>query len=1195
MAKDLNSLLQSENLTPQEIKFIKLFNKTNIITFDNETNFFSHKSESYSTPLEMFNIFVTFFSSPNIIIPESLLALCNNGEPSYTEFKELMALCLNFMRQKGLFNSTINYDWLDDNFKKQFPEIFIDTNAPLGLKRAFYSYKISPSLLHNHPEYIPFLQNKKATSILDIKTTIQQTSKNQEHIRTISLEEEYSQKYGTLEFLKLCAKYGNSITNLVITVDDSFHFNQKQIEEKLEKSIYQKLLQTPFPYSYLETNVHFKTAYPDIFISLQNIQTIPESEKQRIEKDFYDGTLKYEDIRRYPELIGILKSKNLLLAFRAVKNLDLLKILGNALFLELCLKYGQFLSYAANGLQGLTIIDGSIYDTTRKMPLTFPKLCQQIENIIAADCMNGIINYSMGDAPEFLTKNYPELFLDDKAPTELKAYFYNNDNKHPLDFIILNKHRDWISFIQGKNIATALLKNPNTRENMQSFLRLFGLEEAITLGLAKSVTVTEMINQGKVTTMKAWYNLTNKTFLPDSTVMLAFPINEANKFIKSKNKWRKIVRLIPSTAPKECLAAFLKLAYTFGVFDDNEQGFKRLINLMTYIPQIIEKTFQENLEKINSVINHYTKGIKIPKDGQNQEQSFDVILKHIQKIEDDNKIAKELVINFLTACYSEKIDIDYSQDIFSQVYHTNSNGDFTLTFDQQQHPHLVTAIRRLLETDNAFPILTPFKAHQIFGNLSLSYDYDFQKFLSTQMKVLLADNNKAQFIDNIKRQFTDIKTVNNNRVLTLDLAIAYIKINRYINVEPGNELLANAVTVAGYDQKSFEILQRIYNFGKQRIFSSIPRITGTYGDFTYEVTRLDNPLPLVIGILTNCCQKLNDKAEICMEHSMTDKNGRLFIIRDNKNNVVAQSWIWRNQDVLCFDNIEIPDKAFKRAAQNENALSPEELCQLIYNIYRQAASQFIETDNHSLLQLLNKEYITPEQYENLRLSKITVGIGHNDIAKAITKSAIMGNGVPTKPLAYTPPVNLTVGGLYLCDSETQYIILNTNTNRNKQPVITPAIYFDAPLLYTDKLFTKVHLYALARLEEVTKNKPCSFSKDIKETHIVTGIAHFYNLDPDNTRIILHGNFAIIFCTSADVIQIADLFFVQHYFNNQENPIEETLIIQLSLALQYIAKDKEIYAPNLLPNQQDILNRALKANPFLEYNTLNSKLSIDFLQ
>ena len=84
----------------------------------------------------------------------------------------------------------------------------------------------------------------------------------------------------------------------------------------------------------------------------------------------------------------------------------------------------------------------------------------------------------------------------------------------------------------------------------------------------------------------------------------------------------------------------------------------------------------------------------------------------------------------------------------------------------------------------------------------------------------------------------------------------------------------------------------IYNYGKQRTFSSIPRIENKVEGYSYEILRLDDPLAMAIGTLTDCCQELGDAAEVCMEHSMVDNNGRVFVIRDDEGNIIAQSWVW---------------------------------------------------------------------------------------------------------------------------------------------------------------------------------------------------------------------------------------------------------------------------------------------------------------
>ena len=84
----------------------------------------------------------------------------------------------------------------------------------------------------------------------------------------------------------------------------------------------------------------------------------------------------------------------------------------------------------------------------------------------------------------------------------------------------------------------------------------------------------------------------------------------------------------------------------------------------------------------------------------------------------------------------------------------------------------------------------------------------------------------------------DIKIANINRKLTLDLAVSYVQNNKYTDVEIGNESVAEISAIAGYTQEDFDTLQKIYNYGKQRIFSSIPRIENKTDKYNYGQSRL---------------------------------------------------------------------------------------------------------------------------------------------------------------------------------------------------------------------------------------------------------------------------------------------------------------------------------------------------------------------
>ena len=71
------------------------------------------------------------------------------------------------------------------------------------------------------------------------------------------------------------------------------------------------------------------------------------------------------------------------------------------------------------------------------------------------------------------------------------------------------------------------------------------------------------------------------------------------------------------------------------------------------------------------------------------------------------------------------------------------------------------------------------------------------------------------------------------------------------NISVGEERVAEISRIAGYSPSDYEMLIRIYNFGKQRTFSSIPRIDKVSGKYHYEMLRLDDPLAMAIGTLSS--------------------------------------------------------------------------------------------------------------------------------------------------------------------------------------------------------------------------------------------------------------------------------------------------------------------------------------------------------
>ena len=61
---------------------------------------------------------------------------------------------------------------------------------------------------------------------------------------------------------------------------------------------------------------------------------------------------------------------------------------------------------------------------------------------------------------------------------------------------------------------------------------------------------------------------------------------------------------------------------------------------------------------------------------------------------------------------------------------------------------------------------------------------------------------------------------------------------------------------------------------------------------------------LTVGNRTDCCFTVKGNAYSSLKHALTSKDGRILVVKKN-GELIAQSWLWRNGNVLCLDNIEV--------------------------------------------------------------------------------------------------------------------------------------------------------------------------------------------------------------------------------------------------------------------------------------------------
>ncbi len=1164
-------------------RVLDTLNIQNIKRFEQETGFFTHKVYEWSKDLEMFNLFGLYLKSHNL---NSLGIDFKNGNLTYEDFLDQLAKCLDNMRKNNVFSDYPNYDWIQGEFRNAHPEIFIDPNAPKELKDAFYKNRITPDFLFQQEKYIPYLVDKNLSNTLKVEIKIILPGLENEYSllpNYLDFIDEYASRYGNEKLLKLITEYGEMLSNITISSINNEIEDEQAIKKSLRNSIYKKIIAGKMNYSYLSNIPEMVEEYPDIFVNFDSLTNIPQEERVRLTNAFYNRKFQFNDIKKYPELVSILKDKNLLIAFGSkdgehkngriiipstysrdekYSDLELLSVFGNDKFLQLCSKYGRYLDDITQYLnKEVTIKDGKYIDSSsgKSEELTIDEIENRIINIIKKESKRGNIDYLPDDAPDFLKESHPELFLSDDAPEELKNYFYN---KQHLTFDVLHAHKEWLPYLKGKSIVTPLLRANILKKDLIKFIEIFGEEKAIKLGINRSETVMEMIKSHQVDLMKKWYDKTGGKFIPDFVVMQNFNIEEADKFLISGSNWSNLMKIQSFAETRESRDAMLKLAYSFGAFDQDKRGFKKLQDLLTGLPRTINASYSHIIESFPSL------------EKLQSEDNFTELFGYDKYIKLGETLSKE------------GFSFDSGKNLISQIYRKNADGSYSLTINPQSYPKSSQLIRSIMEMYPDSPILTPTKAHKFFGGFKMEYNPDFREFFLKNYDIIINNSDYLSKISAVQRRFNEIKTVYSNVNLTLDLAVSYIDSNRYEKVNVGNERVATAAAVQNYSQQEFETLQTIYNYGKQRTFSSIPRVESKSevslptGSYYYEMLRLDDPRAMSIGFESDCCQRLSEPAELCMEHSMVDKNGRVFVITNKKGEIVAQSWVWRNKDVLCFDNIEIPDqKMWDNGVPRgkEDSGIRNQFTDDVLSIYKMVASELITKDEKIYKELLESGKITKEQYDGLRLGKITTGLGYSNI-KGSLRTLPIDNSAISRPLPFYEPVKLSKG-LYINDSTTQFI-LEERKDRKKIDGETLAVHSDDYIEYNDSNFTEKSLHSLEKLEAITKDNPRYLDTSIddepeKLEHIVSNIARNYQLNPETTRIVMNPNFAIIYDVNNNKLKIGDLLFNTKVDNDtQQLDIEHAVVMQIKLALDQIANGKEIDISSLSEKQQEMYEKAI---------------------
>ena len=424
----------------------------------------------------------------------------------------------------------------------------------------------------------------------------------------------------------------------------------------------------------------------------------------------------------------------------------------------------------------------------------------------------------------------------------------------------------------------------------------------------------------------------------------------------------------------------------------------QLRNIQVMFETFIREELKENGKiEINSLLDMFDKNI-----GEGERYSAHWI---IDKKKTIKKLAKEIVETHL-----EKINKDVIMDIFNGLDNSSKvigqgwirkciNAPSDLEFTKEDLEKFISgnskeeAIRKVEEQGKS----------KLYLKAGVSKDEVYDKLASKQVKGIVSyeqiekmfgginiEEENPRFKDYFKKYREEIlsnpeiyghmnwlyyatKDEKNYRVTPFQI-IEEMSVTDTYDEKLGSSEVAQVYLKAKQRDpyiNYYEQYQQIFRKSMEREKLSIPPMKvgqSISKECTGKLLRTDDPLAIAAGTLTDCCQEFGNVGVSSMEHSVTSRNGGLFGVFDEKGNLIAQSWTWRNKSRLCFDNIEVDESLENNNEEREKILST-------YDVYKKAAEQALQIDREMMDKLLLDGKITVEQYKKFTLRDVTIGAG----------------------------------------------------------------------------------------------------------------------------------------------------------------------------------------------------------------------------
>lgn len=250
--------------------------------------------------------------------------------------------------------------------------------------------------------------------------------------------------------------------------------------------------------------------------------------------------------------------------------------------------------------------------------------------------------------------------------------------------------------------------------------------------------------------------------------------------------------------------------------------------------------------------------------------------------------------------------------------------DLKVSFTRYEYIFNGIDIKRICLNSNGEPIINKKLIDFMFGSNMNDNNTNINRLLQDRIPEF-----EKRFADIYNSWETIYQNLNGN--VSVARILKWFEENKIL-LNPDEYRLASVLGEIGTDERNLVKARELYSDMKKREISTIPKVSGTYNDeYTYEMLDLDDPLGLVVGYITRCCFLIDGMSKSSLFHSAQSKDGRIFVVRKN-GELIAQSWVWRNGNLVCFDNVETRGNydydillaTYQKAAENIINISTKE-------------------------------------------------------------------------------------------------------------------------------------------------------------------------------------------------------------------------------------------------------------------------------